>query len=75
MAANAVEQHVKVTGLRWWREIGWRHVVGVVVIVVCVLPLLYAFSASLQGGRRFRTYSTCPLEEDFAPTTHYAPGT
>ncbi len=64
MAANSVEQHVRVTGLRWWREIGWRHVVGVVMIVVCVLPLLYALSASLNPGgtltgsnQLFRTFS------------------
>jgi arabinogalactan oligomer/maltooligosaccharide transport system permease protein len=35
-------------GARWWREIGWRHVVGVVVIIFCVLPLLYVLSASLN---------------------------
>lgn len=35
-------------GLRWWAEIGWRHVVGVAMIVVCVFPLLYALSASFN---------------------------
>ena len=50
MAANTVEQHARVTGARWWKEIGWRHVVGVVMIAVCVLPLLYALSASLNPG-------------------------
>ena len=33
---------------RWWREVGWRHVIGVVALVYCVLPLLYALSASLN---------------------------
>jgi arabinogalactan oligomer/maltooligosaccharide transport system permease protein len=28
-------------GLRWWREIGWRHVVGAVAIVWAVFPILY----------------------------------
>ncbi|MEN0130085.1 MAG: ABC transporter permease subunit [Brevundimonas sp.] len=42
--------HTAVTGLRWWREVGWRHIVGVVMIVVCVLPLLYVLSASLNPG-------------------------
>jgi arabinogalactan oligomer/maltooligosaccharide transport system permease protein len=37
-------------GARWWREIGWRHVVGVVAIAYCVLPLLYVLSASLNPG-------------------------
>lgn len=34
--------------LRWWTELGWRHVVAVVMIVVCVFPLLYVLSASLN---------------------------
>lgn len=42
--------HTAVTGMRWWREVGWRHVVGIVMIVVCVLPLLYVLSASLNPG-------------------------
>lgn len=38
----------KLRGARWWAEIGWRHIVGVVAIVVAVFPLLYALSASLN---------------------------
>nr|WP_243884196.1 sugar ABC transporter permease [Cellulomonas fengjieae] len=37
-------------GRRWWIEIGWRHVIGLVMIVVCVLPLVYVLSASLNPG-------------------------
>jgi arabinogalactan oligomer / maltooligosaccharide transport system permease protein len=37
-------------GRRWWREIGWRHVVGAFAIVYCLLPLLYVLSASLNPG-------------------------
>ena len=37
-------------GARWWREIGWRHVVGVVAIAYCLLPLLYVLSTSLNPG-------------------------
>jgi arabinogalactan oligomer/maltooligosaccharide transport system permease protein len=37
-------------GRRWWSEIGWRHLVGVVAIVYCVIPLLYVLSASLNPG-------------------------
>lgn len=50
MARASLEQHAPVTGLRWWREVGWRHVIGVVMILVCVLPLLYVVSASLNPG-------------------------
>ena len=76
MAANTVEQHARVTGARWWKEIGWRHVVGVVMIAVCVLPLLYALSASLNPGgtltgsnQLFRTISRENYGELF--TTSY----
>jgi arabinogalactan oligomer/maltooligosaccharide transport system permease protein len=48
--ARTVEQHTAVRGRRWWSEIGWRHVVGIVMIAVCVLPLLYVLSASLNPG-------------------------
>ncbi|WP_029287988.1 sugar ABC transporter permease [Cellulomonas sp. HZM] len=47
-ATNVNADHVR--GLRWWKEIGWRHVVGVVMIIICVVPLLYVLSASLVPG-------------------------
>ncbi|WP_454049206.1 sugar ABC transporter permease [Cellulomonas sp. Marseille-Q8402] len=50
MARPSTEQHTAVHGRRWWSEIGWRHVVGVVMIAICVLPLLYVLSASLNPG-------------------------
>ena len=62
--ARTQEQHTAVRGRRWWSEIGWRHVVGVVMIAICVLPLLYVLSASLNPGgtltgsnQLFRTFS------------------
>jgi arabinogalactan oligomer/maltooligosaccharide transport system permease protein len=62
--ARTVEQHTAVRGRRWWSEIGWRHVVGVVMIAICLLPLLYVLSASLNPGgtltgsnQLFRTFS------------------
>jgi arabinogalactan oligomer / maltooligosaccharide transport system permease protein len=48
--ANSNENKSAVRGLRWWREVGWRHIVGVVMVAVCVLPLLYVLSASLNPG-------------------------
>jgi arabinogalactan oligomer/maltooligosaccharide transport system permease protein len=50
MARTTPEAHTSVRGRRWWSEVGWRHVVGVVMIAVCVLPLLYVLSASLNPG-------------------------
>lgn len=37
-------------GRRWWREVSWRYLVAVVMIVVCVTPLLYVISASFNPG-------------------------
>ncbi|QWW19013.1 ABC transporter permease subunit [Schaalia sp. 19OD2882] len=39
--------HTSLTGWRWVSEVGWRHVVGVLVIIYCVVPLLYVLSVSL----------------------------
>ena len=77
MATTSLEQHAPVTGLRWWREVGWRHVIGIVMIAVCVLPLLYVISASLNpngtltgSNKLFRTFSLTNYSElastDFA---------
>ena len=40
----------RLTGARWWREIGWRHVAAVVLIVYAVFPLVFALSTSLNPG-------------------------
>lgn len=77
MATTSLEQHAPVTGLRWWREVGWRHVIGIVMIAICVLPLLYVISASLNpngtltgSNKLFRTFSLTNYSElastDFA---------
>lgn len=33
--------------LRWARETGWRHVVGIAMVLFAIFPLLYVLSASL----------------------------
>ncbi len=51
MAANKPEKlHTSVTGIRWWAELGWRYIVGVLVIIYCIIPLLYILSVSLNPG-------------------------
>ncbi|WP_166848731.1 sugar ABC transporter permease [Isoptericola sp. BMS4] len=35
---------------RWARELGWRHVVGVVAVLYAVFPLVYVVSASLSSS-------------------------
>jgi len=41
-----VENHMPFS--RWFREIGWRHVVGVIALVFAAFPVLYVISASLN---------------------------
>ncbi len=36
------------TGLRWWRRVGWRHVVGLLAAAFALFPVLYIVSASLN---------------------------
>ncbi|MGP7961312.1 sugar ABC transporter permease [Sanguibacter sp. A247] len=37
--------------VRWMREFGWRHLVGILMIPICLLPILFAASMSLKGPR------------------------
>ncbi|KQY47692.1 sugar ABC transporter permease [Cellulomonas sp. Root137] len=50
MADTAVKRDLQLRGRRWWLEVGWRHVVAIVTIAACILPLLYVLSASLNPG-------------------------
>ncbi|WP_029069191.1 sugar ABC transporter permease [Jonesia quinghaiensis] len=38
----------KLRGASWWKQVGWRHIVGVLGIAYAVFPLIYVFSASLK---------------------------
>ncbi len=33
---------------RWWREVGWRHVVGLAAVAFAVFPILYIVSAAFN---------------------------
>lgn len=35
---------------RWFRETGWRHLIGIVMLVFSAFPLVYVLSASLNPG-------------------------
>ncbi|QEW04088.1 sugar ABC transporter permease [Microbacterium lushaniae] len=48
----------------WFRQTGWRHLIGIVMLVFCAFPLLYVLSAALNPGGTlltanglFRTFS------------------
>ena len=46
----APAQRHRMSARRWFTEIGWRHVVGVVAVVYAAFPLVYVVSASLSEG-------------------------
>ena len=49
-AGEAPPQRNRMGARRWFTEIGWRHVVGVVAVVYAGFPLVYVISASLSSG-------------------------
>lgn len=53
---------------RWLREIGWRHLVGVLALVFAAFPILYVISASLNP---VGTVSSTGLIPSQVSLTHY----
>ena len=43
MSAATVKKNRESTlkGGRWWKEVGWRHIVAILMIIYCLVPLLY----------------------------------
>lgn len=46
-AMPVVVKDVKLSGSRWWKAVGWKHILAFVIIVYCIFPLLYVINASL----------------------------
>jgi arabinogalactan oligomer/maltooligosaccharide transport system permease protein len=42
------ELRTRMSAGRWARELGWRHVVGVLAVIFAAFPILYIVSASLE---------------------------
>ncbi|NTW41373.1 MAG: sugar ABC transporter permease [Cellulomonadaceae bacterium] len=53
---------VKLRGARWWREIGWRHIVGLIAIVYALIPILYIVSASFNPLGSVASTSVIPTQ-------------
>ncbi|OIQ79074.1 maltose transport system permease protein MalG [mine drainage metagenome] len=47
MATSSVTV-VRTSRARWWREVGWRHVVGAAALVFALFPIVYVISASVS---------------------------
>ncbi|OIU88964.1 sugar ABC transporter permease [Microbacterium sp. AR7-10] len=50
---------------KYFRETGWRHLVGIVATVFALFPLLYVFSASLNPGGTLLTANSLFSSWDF----------
>ncbi|MDR1825801.1 MAG: sugar ABC transporter permease [Bifidobacteriaceae bacterium] len=37
--------------VKWWREVGWRHCVGVVAVLYSIFPLVFAVNMALSPGK------------------------
>ncbi|MBF0686933.1 MAG: sugar ABC transporter permease [Cellulomonas sp.] len=48
-AAPRPDEH-RMPRRRWFAELGWRHLVGIVAIVYALFPIVYVISASLSEG-------------------------
>ena len=67
---NQPKLHTAITGKRWWQEVGWRHIVGVLAVIYCLVPLIYVVSvaltprATLTGGL-FNNFQFSTMFENF----------
>ena len=67
---NQPKLHTAITGKRWGQEVGWRHIVGVLAVIYCLVPLIYVVSvaltprATLTGGL-FKNFQFSTMFENF----------
>ncbi|MEV7972190.1 sugar ABC transporter permease [Cellulomonas sp. NPDC089187] len=50
MSATTASDHTRMSFGRWTRELGWRHLIGVIFVIYAAFPLVYLVSASLSSG-------------------------
>jgi len=49
VSRGVVAGETKLSPARWARELGWRHIIGVVGVIYAAFPLVYVLSASLAN--------------------------
>src|SRR5690625_2659686 len=47
---------------RWFAELGWRHIVGVLAIAFAVFPIMFVISASLNESGSIAAAGLLPTE-------------
>jgi len=46
--SRVIPKRRRSSGLRWFVEVGWRHLIGIAAVVFAIFPLLYVVSVSLN---------------------------
>ena len=60
--AAALPGQPKLSRSRWWREVGWRHAVGVVAVLWALFPILFIVSAALNPIGSVASTSLIPTD-------------
>jgi arabinogalactan oligomer/maltooligosaccharide transport system permease protein len=58
--ASRAESRHRMSAGRWFAEIGWRHVVGVLAVAFAVFPILFVLSASVNPSGSLSSASLLP---------------
>ena len=52
-------------GARWWKEVGWRHIVGVIAVAWALFPVLYIVSAAFNPVGTLSSSTLIPQDVSF----------
>ncbi|AOZ72904.1 sugar ABC transporter permease [Boudabousia tangfeifanii] len=64
--AKTLAPQPKLSWGQWFKELGWRHLIGVLVIIYCAVPLAYVLSASLKKNANLTGSNKLFQEVSFA---------
>ncbi|WP_241152974.1 sugar ABC transporter permease [Neoactinobaculum massilliense] len=59
---------------KWWRVVGWRHVVGILAVIYAAFPILYVLSAALNPSTRTTLNSANSMFSAFSLSNFQALG-
>lgn len=60
--SGQVVHDVRLTGRRWWQEVGWRHIVGLLALAYALIPIVYILSASFNPIGSVSSTSVIPSD-------------
>lgn len=45
-----MNDNIALKGARWWKEMGWKYILVMILTSYCIFPLLHVLSISLNPG-------------------------